>query len=434
MTRKKMKNDSFKKRIWVLLLTIAFLIPIVSNHEQSGHVMAQSTPNDSLSVYATGNYWVSGPSAYFPQIRWDLTLVGTTVTVSSTANVNFTSDYNLTFGSVNLGVSRLGVNIGSCSGSFSATGPITLTQTTFTVPAGTVIDDLDFGYQASFTLYFPSKSYSRTFSYSDNYASGLENYKTVLSGNEYYEVQYHRSCPVAASFTASPTTVAPGQPVTLQWDVSYRYKNKVRIFNTTGNTLVGEFALSSGQTTVNPTTTTSYQLQIVDISGNPVSCFSPLNVTVQINSAPQFFWIVKRLPIEGKVYPPGSPPFYVEPPFGTPAPGTNDPNSFRRVPTTGTFTAPSFEAALTLQPYLKDKNLTLIQLRSGDVGLPGGLRSPNYLAANGDYTVAFYNLYPNAVANYDAQTPGYAGPKQGTSAPKNLASPKWNERVDPYDN
>jgi hypothetical protein len=415
----------------VFLLVFAFLLPCLGGNGKNSGVFAQGTPSDTLSVSVSGTYQRSGPSAILPYFNHTLVLNGTTVTIAATVNGAFGSDYNITFGQMYLGVTYQGSPIGTATGNFTGTGPVSFPVSTFSVPPGATMDDLDFSYQSYYTLQFTSPAFSQSFHYSDYYSSGRIYDGGIISGNERYDLNITRPCAQVASFTASPTTVASGNPVTIQWSVNNRFRNRVRITDVTHGVTIGDFPNGVGQTTVNPTSTTTYQIQLVDTAGNPVGCFAARSVEVQVTSGPRYFWIVKRLSEEGVVYPPGAPPTYTDPPSGTPAPGSNDPNSYRIIPDGSTFTAASPDEARVLEPYVTSRDAAQSAMITSDITQPGGAQSPNFILAYNDYNSA-RREYRHVLGLFNTQTPGYSGPRQGSGSPRNQAVPKWNERVDPW--
>jgi hypothetical protein len=427
--KKQIRSGYAVKAIIVLLL---FLFTGLAGNGRRDQVVAQVPQTETLSVSVSGTYQRSGTYAILPFFNHSLILNGNTVTVGTTVNGNFGYDYNVTYGQVILTVSYKGTIVGSTTGNFSSTGPVSFPTSSFTVPVGATMDDLDFGYQSYYGLQFTTPSFTQSFHYSDYYSSGRTYDGGIISGNERYDLNITRPCAQVASFTATPTTVPAGNPVTLQWVVNNRFRSIVRIYDLTHNTVIGDFPSGAGQTTVNPTATTTFQIRLVDGSGNPVGCFSTLTIELVVSSGTQYFWIIKRLPEDGVNYPPGAPPIYTEPPAGTPAPGGNDPNSYRLVPEDGsTFSAPSPETAQTLEPYLSTRDSKQIEMIISDSTLPGGSQSPNALRALDDYNSA-RRMYRGVLLQFNSQTPGYTGPKQGAGSPRNLAVPKWNEKVDPW--
>ncbi len=251
-----------------------------------------------------------------------------------------------------------------------------------------------------------------------------------LATNPYFNVP----CPVITTFQITPNPVPPGGSVTADWVVENLFiGRKIRItgpgFPSGDRTdATGSQVFTAPATIGNYT----YTLSIIERDGTTqVACVTPRTVTLVVGGA-NFFWLVKRQQIAGELYPPGSPPFYVEPPVGTAPPGSNDSGSFRRVPETGFFQATSFSQAQTM--FITERNTARIQMIASDQFFPGGARSPNYLAARNDFLVGVNQLYPNAVNRFNSQNPGYAGPILGVGLPENLSTPKRNERVDPYEN
>lgn len=264
--------------------------------------------------------------------------------------------------------------------------------------------------------------------FQDDYSFPFED----LATNPYFTIP----CPVINSFTISPNPVSPSANVTLSWNVSNLFIGRRIRFSGNGAPASDQTTPSGSVSFAAPSTpgNYSYTLTIYERDGSTVvGCVAPATTGLTVAST-SYFWLVKRLPKEGVAYPPGAPAFYVEPDLGTAPPGSNSPDSFSRVPDTGTFTAPSFQAALTLEPYLSSRKAKEATMRFNDRTAPGGLVSPDFLRANGDYNYAFDFLYPKAQSDFNRQVPGYSGPRQGPGIPANERAPKRNERVDPFEN
>lgn len=437
MARQIKKSQPQRSRASVaFLLLFVFLLSILVGSGKKSEVLAQSAPIDTLTVSVSGTYQRTGLSLLvLPFFSHSLVLNGTNVSIAASINGSFGSDYNITYGQMVVSVFYQGSSIGGATANFTGLGPISFPTSTFSVPPGATIEDLDFSYQSYYTIQATTPSFSQSFHYSDTYNSGRVYDGGIISGNERYDLNFSRACPQIRSFTATPSTVAPGDPVTLQWSVKSRVLNRIiRIMDVTHGVIVGDFSNMVGQVTVYPSATSTYQVQFLDSAGNPVGCSALASVDVQVGTGARYFWLVKRLPKEGVTYPPGSPPFYVEPDLGTAPPGSNNPDSFARVPETGTFTAPSFGEALTLEPYLTTRKEKEALMRFTDRTAIGGLASPDFELANGDYNYAFETLYPKARADFNRQVPGYSGPRQGPGIPENARVPKRNERVDAFEN
>lgn len=264
--------------------------------------------------------------------------------------------------------------------------------------------------------------------FQDDYSFPFED----LATNPYFTIP----CPVINSFTITPNPVSPSANVTLSWNVSNLFIGRRIRFSGNGAPTGDQTTLSGSVSFAAPSATGNYTytLTIYERDGSTVvGCLSPATTNLTVAST-SYFWLVKRLPKSGVTYPPGAPPFYVEPDLGTAPPGSNSPDSFSRVPDTGTFTAPSFQEALILEPYLTSRKAKEATMRFNDRSAPGGLASPDFLRAKGDYDNARNFLFPKALSDFNRQVPGYSGPRQGPGIPSNERAPKRNERVDPFEN
>jgi hypothetical protein len=114
-------------------------------------------------------------------------------------------------------------------------------------------------------------------------------------------------CSSITSFEASPSTIAPGGTATLAWDVSGLGSNRVRILPEVG--IVTDPTRRNAA--IRPNATTSYRLDIVDPTGNPIPCAGERQTVVSVVPTNRFFaWRVERRAPSG-----GPTPGYVYPPF-----------------------------------------------------------------------------------------------------------------------